>query len=895
MVAMNSNSNPTLSDLRNEVVRLGQHRLQLAKRLSDAADRLDSPGVVPPDLLIDDLRTYRQQIVTLSSVLRDESVSGNEEVSINDLEKLIEDRDYRKIAIAVVDQLSGLFHIDIPDFAPLALCHQEASRLREMADEPLGIVPNSELEMLRHGHHPLNALIRLCDDGEKLSDIEWAQCHDDVAANYGRLLATALTRGRIQRKASLPSALQSPAVSLDLQPASDQTVQQPSATETQVTDAGPTVSGTPSPIGQVPSNSIFELDPAAAIVFEVSPAGPTSASRLREATLSIETVPSKVEPPVERRRPQVAPLAAPPIAEIPIDDSVSSDAHASGKTTLDQMIQLVADGRLPLALQLARCLELRSASQNPIPPWLLRALILGRHLSYSKGEIARQLDEELREFRTESLLDGSEEQRLAMSFLLRGAALPAALLAGSAPALAILRSFKIAPGFSQLYNYCSRIALYGDRLSGSLVEMFRPSGTIAGAAELEEISHSTRAWLHEAARKAVSYSRTSPLFLHAHWTLTASTAIRHAEAPVLWCKWQETLSLAQHLLKPVCDLADGERNWVRQEIARLSTQVRVEPIEHVLKAHGQTTAGPRGIVLPTEEMHAVLMEAVAIANRWLRLSQQASAAHASPIPLEALELRDEIIKRSEGVLSELSQHRQSSQSPLVKAAIACCQSAVRQIQALFESRIHLPLVEPDPRRVLNLDLLKIPGIDLNDQWQPESDPTVIERELIASLKLPEPTWRQCYDAHARAGNHEATGRLLELDVWSSAEERGSLRSLRNAQVSACRSALNADLAEIAGDLAAIAESGAWSETVQDSFQKRLDRLRDELPRVVNFSSFGRQVSQLQSAILRQSNSSWVPSALASWHAEPEVAEASRKPTTANLDVTVHSCDIFSGE
>lgn len=895
MVAVNGNSNPTLSDLCDEVARLGRHRLQLANRLSDAADQLDSRGGVPPKSLINDLRTYRQQIVTLCSVFQGEAINDNEAISFKELERLVEERDYRKLANTVVDQLRGLFHIDIPDFAPLALCHQEAARLCELANEPLATAPDTELEMLRDGHHPLNALIRLCDEGDKLSDSEWAQCHDDVAANYGRLLATALTRGRIQRQASAQPTAPSPVVAIPIEPATEKAAKQPGVTVMSPPEPEITENEPPKPNDVVASNSIFELDTTAAIVFDVAPPGPTSASRLRITTPSLDAVQATIAPPVGRQQNSLAPAVVPPVVNLAIDNRLSSAPSDAGKTTLDQMIQLIAEGRLPLALQLARCLELRSTSQSPVPPWLLKALILGRHLSYSKGEMARQLDEELREFRAESLADGSEEQRLAMSFLLRGAALPAALLAGSAPALAILRSFKIAPGFSQLYNYCSRIAMYGDRLSGSLVEMFRPSGTIADAAELEEISQSTRAWLQEAARKAVSYSRTSPLFLHAHWTLTAGTAIRHIEAPVLWCKWQETLSLAQNLLKPVCDLADGERNWVRQEIARLSTQVRVEPVEQILKAQTQTTTGSRGIALPAEEMHAVLVEAVAIANRWLRLSQQASAAHASPIPLEALELRDEIIKRSEGVLGELSQHRQSSESPLVKASIACCQAAIRQIQALFESRIHLPLVEPDPRRVLHLDLLKIPGIDLNDQWHLESDPTVIERELIASLSQPEPTWRQCYDVHARAGNHEATGRLLELEIWSSAEERDSLTSLRNAQLSACRSALNADLAEIARDLAAIAESGAWTMSVQESFQKRLDRLRDELPRVLNFGSFGRQINQLQSAILRQSNNSWVPSALASWHTEPEVAEASRKPTAASIDVPLHSCDIFSGE
>jgi len=895
MVAVNGQSHPPLSELRNEVERLGQHRLQLAKRLAHAADELDSAGIVPPSLLIADLRIYRQHLLRLSSLLCAETDNGPGDVAFADLERLIEARDYRKITASVVEQLNGLFHIDIPDFAPLALCQQEASRLREMASESSEVTSDSELEMLRLKRHPLNALLCLCDEGERLSDVDWTQCHDDVAATYGRLLSTALTRGRIQRKPAGNVPQQSTMTSVNPAPflRSEPEVQAYSTDSTFAPQSEATHETT-GPTTRRDANSIFELDPAVGTIFDIAAVNSTNASRLSEAAISVQVAQTLVEPLSLQTRQVPVPATVASVSAAPIDNIVPTTGREA-RTTSDHLIQLISEGRLPLALQLARCLEQRSGTQTPVPSWLLRALILGKNLSYSKGEIARQLDDELREFRPESLSEGSDEQKLAISFLLRGAALPAALLAGSAPALGILRSFKISPGFSQLYNYCSRIALYGDRLSGSLVEMFRPAGTIAGAAELEEISASARTWLQEASRKAVTYNRTSPLFLHAHWTLTSGTAIRHNEASVLWCKWQETLSLAQHLLKPVCELADGERNWVRQEISRLSSQIRVEPIDQASKTPGQTTSGPRGIVLPAEEMHTTILEAVAIANRWLRLSHQASAAHASPIPLEALELRDEIIKRSEGVLSEMAQHRQTSTSPLVKAAIACCQVVVKQIQALFESRICLPLVEPDPRHVLNLDLLKIPGIDLNDQWQPESDLSVIERELVASLEQPEPTWRQCYDYHARAGNHEATKRLLGLEVWPSSEERDSLRRLREAQIADCRVALNADLAEVSGDLSAIAESGAWADAVLASFQKRLDRLREELPKVLHFGAFRRQISQLQAAIHRQSNSSWVPSALAGWRADADAGGTGRKPSTAGSDVAFHSCDIFSGE
>ncbi len=869
MVAVNSFSNSTLSELRDEVERFRQFRQQLAQRLVDAADQLAFPGFPPAASLIDDLLTCRRRMQRLASALGSDAETSEDGVSLNEIERLIESRDYRQSAEAVLDRLMELTHVDVPDFAPLALCQREASRLCELAVESFGVEKNPErpctkrgsdpvfvqshpeLELLKSQRHPLNALIRLCDEGGHLSDTDWTECHDDVAATYGRQLATALTRGRIVRKST--------AGQIDRQ------------------------------------ETIFE--PASETVFDVAPVISSSAAQLRMALFPPEISPVSGEQPVSFRHVAITGGLTPPRSEKTAVVLASDEASFCG--TSDHIIRLMTEGRLSLALQLTRCLEQRAEQSDGVPPsWLLRALILGRHLSYSRGEIARQLDDELREFRAEPSSGASDEHRLAMSFLLRAAALPATLLAGSAPATGILRSFKIAPGFSQLYNYCSRIALYGDRLAGNLVEMFRPAGTIAGASELEDLGLSAQHWLQETAKETIGYSRTSPLFLHAHWTLTSGTAVRHAESTGIWCKWQETLSLAHRLLKPVCDGAAGERNWVRQEVARLTSQVRVEPLDQSFRAGPLNSQSGRGIILPLEEMHAVILEAVAIANRWLRFCHQTASGGASPIPLEALELRDEIMKRSDGVLSELTQQRIVAESPAVKAAIACCQSAVRHIQAMFESRLELPLVEPDPRHVLNADLLRLPGIELNDQWLPETEPAIVEREVIAILEQAPMTWRQTYDYHAQAGNHEATGRVLDLDVWSSPDECESLRTLRQTQIDDNRLAVDGELDELAADIATVNETGTWSDSDRVAIQKRLERLRYELPRAVNFRSFRRQVNQLQSAILRQRTGSGLPIGPLAGPPDPEVADPRRKQlagTASFHQSVIQSCDIFSGE
>ena len=937
MTAVTSFANPTLTELRGEVERLRVVRSQLAQRLDDAASQLESPGCPPAVSLIDDLRSYRDRLRILATELGAETDLTAETVTFNALERLVEERDCRQFAESVLEKLCELTHVDIPDFAPLALCRQEASRLCELSVELIASSRNSDLMLLRQQKHPLNSLIRLCEDGDRLSDNEWTACQDEVATNYGRQLATALTRGRIQRKkpvapapepaatkaqdpissrietaATLPKspvptesdstidfvpkavpASNSPAPREVPAPAIEPTKLAASVTEVLATAVQPPITAARP---KTADSSIFEPADAHETIFDVTSPSPSLSARLRAAMNVGETSDRSTAAdsiPTTIRQATVPAMGTPAIRSRDFDRPITPEMIKG------HLVRLMSEDRLPLAMHLTRCLEQRPERPDYIfPSWLMRSLILGRHLSYSKGEIARQLDEELREFRVESLSEGDQEHQLAMAFLCRAAAIPAALLAGSVPATAILRSFKIAPGFSQLYNYCSRIALYGDRLAGSLMEMFRPEGTISGASELDELRQSTLDWLQEAARKAVSYSRTSPLFLHAHWTLTAGTAVRYSEATVMWCKWQETLSLAQKLLKPVCEQIEGERNWVRQEITRLTTQVRVEPVEELVKP-GTPGISSRGIVLASEEMHAVILEAVAIANRWLRLCHQTSVG-ASPIPVEALELRDEILKRSDGVVTELSQHRQSTKSPLVHAAIGCCQTTIRQIQAMFESRIALPLVESDPRHVLNADLLRIPGIELNDQWMPETDAAIVERELLASLEASEMNWAQSFDYHSRAGNHEATGRLLELDVWANPIEKESLKAARQNQINDARIAFNSELDELATDIDSLMNAGVCSVSEGGVFGQRLDRLRYELPRVVDFSAFRRQVQQLQTAILRL-NTTGVSTAILGPDSDTTnarntaIASVAALNTSPALPASFQSFDIFSGE
>ncbi len=928
-----------LQELRLELEQLSQRRERLAGRLTAAADRLDSIGEPPGDDLIDDLNSYRERTLQLAEQLGDASHSADGtapasdaargDTTLDDLKRLLSDRECRERSVSVLDQVLTLCHVETADFAPLALCQAEARRLMSLALQVRHLDHEPELEAVHAQTHPLNLLLKLCEHGDRLSDAEWVECNDCVTTTYGRQLATAIARGRVQRAAtsgtgeSVANAMTMPTVVIDPPPVPAQPVVVAAAATLVATKYSTDVSFirravTDPPVARVASpapqripavlpsvtwpvpgpDSIFQPSPFAESVFDER----TPPAKLRgmppiESPVSFETVSIPIPVAMAASVP-----ARPPVAPAnTVEDAVQRPTRLP-----DMVLDLLAKNRLSLAMHLAQCAEFRpSAATLPAPVWLLRALVLAEQISESNGELARELDEDLRHFRPELLNDDNSERRVALGYFLRAAALPAALISGANSATSILRAFKIVPGCSQLYNYCSRIALYGDRLDGQIVEMFRSPTGAGDEASTESVAMAANQWLQEAARKAVHYGRTSPLFLHAHWTLTASTSIRHSEATQVWCKWQEVLLFASRLLRPVIEDDAGERNGVRQEITRLTTLLRTDATENAPRTGTSSVldATPRSNNPMNIEMQAVLHKAIDFASRWLRLSGAGSAQTAAPLPPDAFDLRDEVLQRTAGVLNELNEQSQQTTSPLIRAAIACCRRSVERIHGLFEGRLSVPLQETELRHALHAELLKVPGLELNDQWEPEAEPAALERELFNHIERGDTSWAYAYDVHALHGDHVATGRMLELNVWTSEAKRGSLHTQRDAQIHEHRAALTREMDEVSHELELAANLGQLEEADVATFVQRLDRLRRDLPKQLNFGSYRWQLDQMRSALQRRRTRSAVTPALPlpAWNsALAEPVRGLRGTTTntrgddaAGRETLAFTTDIFS--
>lgn len=826
--------------LRAELADLGEVRERLAAALAHAAGDLDSAGAPPPAELSADLAAYRRRLREVAAQLGEDRAGpplpgrADGRIALDDLLDACAERVRAQHTRELLETVLALHHADDPDYAPLQPCHADARRLSD-ALNGVGDWPEADLAQLSGGWHPLAALVRLVQNGASLADVEWSQLQDAVAAAYGRHLSTAVARGRIvaQRPAAPPAA-SPPSAPRGNSSIFTAVPRRESFTGemTSLFEAGSSIlPGVGRTGAAAPADAEDLHAPAPEPVPAAAAAAPAAATSLDSDSIL------EIVPPTPVRH------------DTPTAHLARVTAGSSGILRTEHQAELawllIQQDRLPLAAQLAACLEARpSASAALVPSALLRTLALGRELCYAKGELARELDAELRSLRPAELIPGGVAAGTGLGFLIRAACLQPALFGASSSAAALLRSIRIEPGLSQLYNYCTRVAAFGERLQGQAADLFQaPAEQLEWVRERQQLRQEVQQWLAESLQRAAAYARTSPLFVRAHWTLQTRTAQRSPDAVHRWAKWQEVLLLAHRLLRPVRDDQDGERNFVKQEASRISAQLRLEPLDDTLARPG----GSRGIAVPLEEMRTLLLEAVDLANRWLRLCAAAPTRNPALAPEAAEELRVELLDRTDAVLAELDAAAQADASPATAAGVQSCRRAVERVRDLCSGQAKLGLHEPEPRTVLRAELLRIPHLELNEHWQPQNPPAEIERLVLEHLSAGVEDWRAAFHLQCSVGDHVATERLLELPVWSSPKLLQQLRRSRLVHLDWCRKSAEAEIDEFLAQLTPHADARPDLAEPRVELERRLAGLRNALPRTLSFDQVRSQLDQLRAS------------------------------------------------
>jgi hypothetical protein len=366
----------------------------------------------------------------------------------------------------------------------------------------------------------------------------------------------------------------------------------------------------------------------------------------------------------------------------------------------DLIWRLLFEDKVSLAFHLACCLKTQYPSVQPrLPLWLLRAVVLGRHIRHAKGETARLLTEDFGKFSAVGYTSGNEEWNLAVEFLLAAAALQPALLAPQTRASTVLHALRWDEGLPQLAEYCQRIANYGDQQQPLDPNMLKKGKEQAAwQAEVDVLKQAVELWWARAPRLALSYT----------------------PATKVWSKWLEPKGLIATLLLPLRHNDLSKLPAVRRMAEQLADDEEVKrEVDHTDREVLGRRLGDDISGRTLEQLRTHVREAVGFARRWIELHDPRAGQRKGSVQEQAEQLRQEVWSRHGAVVDELSTFKRRHPSPLILSGIACCRKVLENIQLLFDPEASFPTEEPLPRPLLYADLLRIPSVALNDQWEVE--------------------------------------------------------------------------------------------------------------------------------------------------------------------------------
>ena len=213
-----------LDDLRQRLAALRTRFAEVAARAAAAAAAMRA-GAVPAEALLDDLRGTAADFDELRLAILDEASAlprapdPTRPATLKALDALVTtiggaqtDRARRAAweaarddALSALDRVMTLVHREDTNFPPLAECQAKARELHAA----LSAAQPADLErittMVSGGIRPFAELVALAEGWNRLDDERCALLQDSISQNFGRPLALATVRGKLDREGEIIS------------------------------------------------------------------------------------------------------------------------------------------------------------------------------------------------------------------------------------------------------------------------------------------------------------------------------------------------------------------------------------------------------------------------------------------------------------------------------------------------------------------------------------------------------------------------------------------------------------------------------------------------------------------------------------------------------------------
>ena len=469
--------------------------------------------------------------------------------------------------------------------------------------------------------------------------------------------------------------------------------------------------------------------------------------------------------------------------------------------------------------------------------------MLGRYVRYEgyeagSGEIANILMDDFANFSDNWFSHDQSEGNQAVSLLLAASALRPALLAPNTDASRILHSVRLGEGLNQLYEYCQIIANYGDKrltLDPKVIKTVKSQKE--WNAEVTLLSQKVDNWWSQALRLSL-----------------------RTQAGKIWKNWLEPDGLIYELISPLKKI----------QVSLEEDFAHIEAIKHKIEKFNNPNQIDREIDLTKEslpankkrnldkddisKLHRYVNQALDFCRIWVDLQElrlDKSNALTQRQARQAEQLKQDLSILHNAVLEELDTFKSKNSSVLLSTGIFYCQFAVTDIWNLFAPDISWLTVEPDPRHILNADLLKIPYLPLNEDWQPKnSNPNLLMKGILELINQNDFGWQQAFDARSNCRDHHATEKIIEYLHANSEDTIAILEldRLRDERIAECRDSLKRDLKETKNQIENAVALGILQEAERANYAAMIVEIETRAGISIQFYQEHEELESIKTAI-----------------------------------------------
>lgn len=771
---------PKTIELQTNLNSLAENFSQLREQLSGAEKNLKESLIPPSFALAEQIVSERQrfeelriQVVQLAQSLEVSTPNIEEIISINDIEAILKSvfevqqsiTGNSQQALDILDNIFQICYSDSVDFPPLQECLSQARELRNsiLNWQEIGLPP--EAKALISGEHPFVQLLMLISERESPDYQRLANLQAVITQSFGMPVAIAALTGKL----IFTSKSQSVPVEISEYTATD--VEQSDRKILEITQIKPEIC------------SIDSVDP------EIEHSNSTTvnlSSSITSKQLEVPTIQTATQIQVKTSVQTQTQTDAQEIA----DSLLNSDFEQS-ETALQYLTwQLIYEKKLSLAFNLARVVEIEFPKvKSRFPSWIIRAVILGSYVRYEVGigEIASILMDDFANF-SESLFTEEVEWNQAISLLLAASALRPALLAPNTDASQILSSLRLGEGLNQLYEYCQIIAKYGSqRLALNIKAIKTVKSQEEWNKEITSLNQEVDFW----------------------WLQASGLPLKTMQARKIWRKWLESDGLISELLSHIREKDSGlilrtktlnDVQEIKQKIQRFyaSDEIKrkIDSTRESLDANKKRQLDKDDIPKLCRYVHQVLD----FCRRWIEL-QELRLEQSNDFTQRQAKLAERIKQELSGlhnvVLQEIDAFDSKNSAVFIRAGISCCRSAVNDICNLFNPDTPLATIESEPKYLIYADVLRIPALSLNDNWEPEISEISLVKGIVDLVAENNLDWRRNFLVQSELRNHEVTERIIE---YLRANPESSLNveelaQMREEYIRECRDSLLRDIKE----------------------------------------------------------------------------------------------------